>query len=85
MKFLTLYQYIMKNTYSFQCRVYGRTELAQLYSPNTTPQSAYNKLQRWIRRYPNLYEQLVQAGHRPHQREYTPLQVRLIVEALGEP
>ncbi len=75
----------MENTISFQCRVYGRTELAQLYSPHTMPQSAYNKLQRWIKRYPHLLEQLVEAGHHPHQREYTPLQVRLIVEALGEP
>ena len=75
----------MENMSPFQIRVYGRTELTQMYSPHTTPQSAYNKLQRWIHRYPNLHDLLVKAGHRPHQREYTPMQVKLIVEALGEP
>ena len=75
----------MENNSNFQIRVYGRTELAQLYSPHTTSGSAYNKLQRWIRRCPHLSEQLAQAGLNPRSRTYTPLQVRIIVEALGEP
>ena len=75
----------MENISPFQLRVYGRTELAQLYSPHTTSITAYKKLQRWILRCPHLSEQLAQAGLNPHSRTYTPLQVRIIVEDLGEP
>ena len=75
----------MENNSTFQIRVYGRTELAQLYSPHTTSITAYKKLQRWILRCPHLSEHLAQAGLSPRSRTYTPLQVRIIVEALGEP
>lgn len=69
----------------FKIKSYGRTELALLYSPDDTPQSAYRKLCRWINRYPHLNEDLCRAGYNHNTRTYTPNQVRLIVEALGEP
>lgn len=70
---------------TFKIRTYGRTELAQLYSPGIDPQSAFRKLKQWIDRYPNLREALTAQGLSPRARSYTPVQVKLIVDALGEP
>lgn len=69
----------------FKIRTYGRMELAQAYCPTMNPRAAYHKLSLWIDRYPNLREQLMAIGASPKSRTYTPAQVKLIVEALGEP
>ena len=69
----------------FEIRQYGRTELAQLYSPDITPESAWKKLKQWIDHYPGLTEQLRTAGYQPRQRIFTPAQVAMIVGAIGEP
>ncbi len=69
----------------FKIRTYGRMELAQAYCPNMNPRAAYRKLSQWIDRYPHLREQLICIGVSPKSRTYTPAQVRMIVEALGEP
>lgn len=69
----------------FRIKSYGRTELALLYCPTVTPDSAYRKLRAWIKLYPHLSERLEQLGSNPRCRSYTPAQVRAIVEALGEP
>ena len=45
----------------------------------------WKKLKLWIRRSPGLGERLAQTGYQNHQRTFTPRQVSLIVEALGEP
>ena len=69
----------------FSIRAYGRTELAQCYFPNLSPQSAYRKLETWIDYHPTLRERLRATSTNPHSRVYMPVQVRLIVEAIGEP
>ena len=56
---------------TFQYRSYGKGELASLYLPNITQQSAV--------------ERLLATGMNPRSRRYTPAQVRLIVEVLEEP
>ena len=66
-------------------RAYGRTELAQCYFPSLTPQSAYRKLESWIDYHPTLRDRLRATSGNPHSRVYMPVQVRLIVEAIGEP
>jgi hypothetical protein len=70
---------------SFKIRSYGRTELAQIYCPSMSSQSAYRKLSHWIDLYPGLRRELDVLGTSSKSRSYTPAQVRLIVEALGEP
>lgn len=70
---------------NFKIRTYGRTELAQLYCPEMNPKSAFRKLTQWIDLYPELRERLSAEGVSPKSRTYTPGQVRIIVEALGEP
>lgn len=69
----------------FTIRAYGRTELAQYYFPTLNPQVAYRKLQEWIDYCPQLRQRLNAAGCHPRSRMYMPVQVRMIVEALGEP
>ena len=75
----------MKDTLIFKIKAYGRMELAMMYSPDITPTAAYIKLNRWIDRYPGLRKKLESAGHKSNSRQFTPAQVQLIVDALGEP
>ena len=70
---------------NFKIRTYGRTELAQLYSPGLCPQAAFRKLNQWIDFHPTLRSSLHALVASDKTRTYTPAQVRLIVEALGEP
>ena len=60
---------------SFIPRSYSKSELAILYSPSITPKAAVRKLNRWI----------AFTGMLPNAKCYTPIQVHVIVEALGEP
>lgn len=69
----------------FKIRAYGRMELAQLYAPDLTSIAAYRKMKRRIGLYPGLEEKLQGLGYRPAHRSFTPLEVKAIVEALGEP
>ena len=69
----------------FKIRTYGRTELAQLYCPGLCPQAAFRKLNQWIDFHPTLRGSLHALVTSDKTRTYTPAQVRLIVEALGEP
>ena len=64
---------------------YGKGELAQLYCPNITTAAARKKLMLWINLYPNLMDAHHQAGFSDATRSFTPAQVKLIVDALGEP
>ncbi len=70
---------------AFKIRAYGRTELALLYCPGVGEQAAYRKMNDWIDRFPGLRRSLEDNGMSPRKRSYTPAQVRLIVNALGEP
>ena len=76
---------MMKNTNEFIIKAYGRMELAMMYAPEIAPSSAYRKLCRWIDRCPGLKQKLKRIGYSPLTRQFTPLQVKMIVEHLGEP
>ena len=69
----------------FPVRSYGKGELASLYLPNITQQSAVERFNEWIDAAPGLKERLLATGMNPRARYYTPAQVRLIVEVLQEP
>ena len=66
-------------------RIYSKQELAVMYLPDLLPKSAVNRLTIWIKRCTPLMQQLISTGYTPTQRYYTPRQVSLIVEYLGEP
>ncbi|MCD8303207.1 MAG: DUF4248 domain-containing protein [Prevotellaceae bacterium] len=59
--------------------------LSQAYSPQVGPRAARQTLWRWVAMQPGLLERLRGAGWQKGQHLLTPLQVRLIVDALGEP
>ena len=69
----------------FPVRSYGKGELASLYLPNITQQSAVERFNEWIDAAPGLKERLLATGMNPRARYYTPAQVRLIIEVLQEP
>ena len=68
----------------FKIRAYGRMELAQLYSPELTDIAAYRKMKKWISLCPGLLQRLYDLGYESKRRSFTPLEVRVIVDALGE-
>jgi len=70
---------------NFQIRSYGKSELALCYSPDITQSAARRKLMRWIVRKPGLMEAMVTAGYNELSHTFLPCEVKLIVEALGEP
>lgn len=72
-------------TSGFIIRSYSKSELAMLYSPFITSKAAVKKLNRWIAVKPGLCGRLQDTGMQPHAKCYTPYQVYIIVEALGEP
>ena len=69
----------------FQICTYGKGEMAQLYNPHVTQAAACRKLMHWIGLQPQLQEALKRYGMTDTTRTFTPVQVRLIVEAIGEP
>ena len=77
---------MIMNIGKFEIREYGRTELAQMYSPDISPESAWKKLKGWMAFHPILPMVLASLGYRgDRQRSFTPAQVKAIAEALGEP
>jgi hypothetical protein len=69
----------------FRYRTYSKGELAQLYYPHLAPESARKRLYRWIADDKSLREALAETGYSIHTRTFTPRQVRLLVEHMGEP
>ena len=60
-------------------------EIAILYFKNSSTRSAVVQLGRWIRRNMELKQALDKAGFVEGQRIYSPRQVKLIFNYLGDP
>jgi hypothetical protein len=73
------------NEETFKVRAYGYGELAQLYFPQITKQSATVQFRRWICKNIELQNQLTSVGFIPGQKILTPKQVKIVVDILGEP
>lgn len=69
----------------FKIRAYGFGELALMYSPNSTPKSANEKLHRWIKIKTTLSESLKGEGFYPGLRNLSPRMVEIIIEEIGAP
>lgn len=68
------------NMKAFRIRSYGKSELAMMYFPNLTQETAMSKFREWLRINPRLQHLISRSSH-----TYTPKQVRLIVGEVGEP
>ena len=64
----------------FTIRAYGKGELAMIYFPKLSPESASNKFRTWLKVNPRLKKLVSRRSN-----DYTPKQVKLIVDELGEP
>ena len=64
----------------FRIKAYGKSELAMIYFPRLTKKGAMKKFESWLRKNPRLCY-LIRKGI----YDYTPKQVRQIVEEVGEP
>lgn len=70
----------------FKVKAYGKSDLAMKYFPEAmSAHTAVNHLMAWIHRGAKLKEELMKAGYRKSDKFFTPRQVALIVEFLGEP
>ena len=69
----------------FKLRPYGKAELALLYQPCSTPESAVKTLNRWINSCPLLLEELKSIHYQPRRHTFLKPEVEAIVKHLGEP
>lgn len=70
----------------FRIQSYTKKELALLYFPSTPdPHVAVNRLMSWINRCRPLLAALNAQGYRKTAKWFSPREVRLIIEYLGEP
>ena len=70
----------------FEIRSYGKSELAMLYFPHAqTTSGALSNLRFWIRKCRDLDNALRACGMAQQAKSFTPKEVALIVEYLGEP
>ena len=69
----------------FQPRPYGKAELALLYQPCSTPETAVKTLNRWIKGCPMLMAELASLNYNPKRRTFLRPEVEAIVRHLGEP
>ena len=69
----------------FQIRSYGKDELALLYHPYNTPETAMKTLYRWIKGCPLLVRELESLNYNPKRRTFLRPEVEAIVKHLGEP
>lgn len=71
---------------TFKIRSHGYGELALLYFPKSTRESASTQFGRWIRQSDKLKKQLEELGYKLRRTIFfTPNQVRLFIDLLREP
>lgn len=66
-------------------RAMYKGELALTYNPDMEPRAALRTLNQWVALSPGLTDRLEATGWRKTSRMLSPLQVRLIYDALGQP
>jgi hypothetical protein len=69
----------------YPIRTYGKTELALLYNPYTTPHAAVQTLMRWIRENDELWQLFTEMKFNPHRHTFFSREVELIYRYIGKP
>ena len=84
-KYFTLKQLTMTQN-KFVIRTYGKSEFALLMFPTIDdPKVAQAKLLRRIKKDPRFHKHLLEMGLSPFDNDYSPEQVRMMVEKFGAP
>lgn len=63
----------------------SKTTLARAYAPELADSSARKRFAQWLYHHPTLIKQLEATGYTKSTRIFTPNQVRIIIDCLGEP
>ena len=71
---------MMRENEEFKIRAYGKSELAMLYFPGDSKESALRKFRFWLKVNKRLRKFIT-----PKRKYYSPKQVRVIIDELGEP
>ena len=66
-------------------RPYTKKELALLYFPDSTPETAVKHLMTMIRRNDMLWDELQEMGYYNRRKTFTPREVKAIYDWLGAP
>ncbi len=70
----------------FAIRTYGKSEFALLMFPTIyDPKVAQAKMLRWIKKDPKFHKQMLGMGLSSHDKDYSPEQVKAMVEKFGAP
>lgn len=69
----------------FTPRPYGKAELALLYHPYSTPETAMKTFYRWVKGCPPLMAELQSLNYNPKRRTFLKPEVEAIIRHLGEP
>ena len=70
----------------FLVKAYSKAELAMLYFPESnSTHVAVNRLMSWIKRCTPLWKELQRQGYRKTTNWFSPREVRMIIDYLGEP
>lgn len=70
----------------FEIKTYSKKELALMYFPDTSdPRIAVNHLMSWVKRCTPLMEELMSTGYQKNSKYFSPRQVGIIVNYIGEP
>ena len=75
----------MEQEERFDYRSYSKTELALLYSPDSTPATALQCLTRWMKQCRPLMAELASMGYNKFRHALFRHEVEAIVRHLGEP
>ena len=74
------------NETNFRIRPYSKRELAKLYFPDTiNEESAIANLRNLMKHNPDLLAELKETYYKTHNRTFTPRQIGIIVQYIGEP
>nr|WP_125040381.1 DUF4248 domain-containing protein [Bacteroides faecalis] len=69
----------------FEMRAYDKSELALLYCPGRTAETALKTLVRWMKGCESLMQALDIIGYNPRRHRFLRREVEQIVRYLGEP
>lgn len=69
----------------FVSRPYKKAELALMYFPDSTKETASKLLSRWIKEDANIADELAALGYNKRRRYLLKPEVEVIVKYLGEP
>lgn len=75
----------MKEEKNFELRAYDKVELALLYCPGRSEETAMKTLTRWINQCRQLVQALETIGYNSRRHRFLRQEVEQIVKYLGEP